>query len=193
MMKDSELKKCLNCGNEILIGNIKPSEYKKRKFCCRSCAAQYNNKKFQKRKKEEVFCLNCGKLLKGSQKKYCSSSCKNEYEQKIFEEKWLNGDISGNKNSAWTQVSGYVRNYLFKKYNNKCARCGWGEVNPYTGKIPLEVDHIDGNAENTTPENVILLCPNCHSLTETYRGANRGHGRPKTWIPKSNLDAATKY
>lgn len=189
--KEIELKKCLNCDNEITIGNMNSYEYGKRKFCCRSCNAQYNNKKFPKRKskkEKEKFCINCGIELNNGQTKYCSHQCQYEYSQKQFEEKWLNGEISGNKNSVWTQVSKHVKTYLLNKYDNKCARCGWSEVNPYTGKIPLEVEHIDGNAENTTPENVTLLCPNCHSLTATYRGANRGKGRQKTWIPKTNLD-----
>ena len=43
--------------------------------------------------------------------------------------------------------------------------------------IPLEIEHIDGNALNNKEENLILLCPNCHSLTKTYRGANRGNGK----------------
>ena len=38
-------------------------------------------------------------------------------------------------------------------------------------------EHIDGNYMNNKEENLILLCPNCHSLTQTYKGANRNHGR----------------
>lgn len=116
--------------------------------------------------------------------KYCSIKCQHEYKQKQWEEKWFAGEVSGNMNSEWTDVSNRVRTYLFNKYNNKCSRCGWGETNPFTGKIPLEVEHIDGNPYNTTPGNVTLLCPNCHSLTATYKGANKGNGRAKTWIPK---------
>ena len=67
--------------------------------------------------------------------------------------------------------------YLKDKYHNKCARCGWGEVNPFTNLIPLEIDHIDGNFLNNQENNLILLCPNCHSLTATYKGANKGQGR----------------
>ena len=37
--------------------------------------------------------------------------------------------------------------------------------------------HIDGNSKNNKEENLTLLCPNCHSLTKTYKGANRGNGR----------------
>ena len=58
------------------------------------------------------------------------------------------------------------------------------QVNPYTNTIPLEIDHIDGNCENSYEHNWDLLCPNCHSLTQTYRGANRGNGRNITWVIK---------
>ena len=60
-------------------------------------------------------------------------------------------------------------------------RCGWCEINPTSGKIPLEIEHIDGNYKNNTEENLILLCPNCHSLTPTYRALNKGHGRKERY------------
>ena len=131
-------------------------------------------------------CLNCKNefTTKTTKSKYCSHKCQFEYQQKQWEEKWLAGEIDGNKNTAWTQISCRVKTYLMKKYNNKCSVCSWGETNPYTNTIPLEVEHIDGNPYNTSPENVTLLCPNCHSLTKTYRGANKGSGRAKTWMPK---------
>lgn len=132
------------------------------------------------------ICLNCNKDFMSTHidGKYCSHKCQKEYEQKQWELKWLSGEISGSVNSSWKSESKHIRTYLFKKYNNKCSLCGWGETNQYTGLIPLEVEHIDGNPYNNRPENVTLLCPNCHSLTKTYRGANIGNGRGKTWIPK---------
>ena len=59
------------------------------------------------------------------------------------------------------------------KYSCKCQLCGWGKMNIYTNKIPLEVHHIDGNYKNNKEENLQLLCPNCHSLTETYKNHNK--------------------
>jgi hypothetical protein len=67
---------------------------------------------------------------------------------------------------------------LAEKLGEGCARCGWSERHPTTGKVPVEVEHIDGDWRNTRPENLTLLCPNCHSLTTTYRALNRGNGRP---------------
>ena len=138
------------------------------------------------------ICLNCGNELKNYQKKYCSNKCQSEYQQKIWEEKWMSGEISGfYETDHWGNVPDRIRSYLFKKYDSKCAVCGWGEVNPYTNKIPLEVEHIDGDYTNNRQENLTLLCPNCHALTKTYRGANRGNGRKKTWAPLINKEVLT--
>lgn len=45
--------------------------------------------------------------------------------------------------------------------------------------INLEVHHIDGNHNNNELENIQLLCPNCHSYTENYRGKNVNTGKIK--------------
>lgn len=136
------------------------------------------------------ICINCGKEIQSKnckKRKYCSHACQIEYQQKEWEQKWISGEISGvSENDHWDNIPDRIRTYLFKKHNNKCSICGWGEINPFTGRIPLEVEHLDGNAKNNRPENLTLLCPNCHSLTATYRGANRGKGRSKTWSPDKN-------
>ncbi|MFC8335502.1 HNH endonuclease signature motif containing protein [Streptomyces rubiginosohelvolus] len=56
----------------------------------------------------------------------------------------------------------------------RCSLCGTGRM-WRDRPLPLEVDHIDGNWRNNRPQNLQLLCPNCHSTTDTYRG--RGKGR----------------
>ncbi len=120
------------------------------------------------------YCLNCQKEI-SNRNKYCSIECQKEYEYKQYIHKWKNGEISGKRGEY--QISLHIKTYLLKKYNYKCAKCGWGEKNKYTGKIPLEVEHIDGNYQNNNEDNLIILCPNCHSLTSTYKGANMNHGR----------------
>lgn len=121
------------------------------------------------------FCLNCGKELTDKRNKYCNNKCQAEYQYKEWVIRWKEGKESGIRGSYGISV--YLKRYLFEKYHHKCAKCGWGEVNPYTGTLPLEVEHIDGNYQNNSEDNLTLLCPNCHSLTATYKGANKGHGR----------------
>lgn len=119
-------------------------------------------------------CLNCDKEIP-NRNKYCCLECQKEYEYKLYITDWRNGIKNGMRGQY--QLSMYIKTYLLKKYNYRCSKCGWGEVNPYTQKIPLEIEHIDGNYENNSEENLTVLCPNCHSLTSTYKGANLNHGR----------------
>ncbi len=52
----------------------------------------------------------------------------------------------------------------------RCENCGLSTW--LNGPIPLELHHIDGNKTHNTLENFQLLCPNCHALTNSYRGKN---------------------
>jgi predicted HNH restriction endonuclease len=76
-----------------------------------------------------------------------------------------------------TNANRFIRRYLIERFGEKCARCGWAERHPKTGKVPVEVEHIDGDWRNNNPANLTLLCPNCHALTPTYRALNWGRGR----------------
>ena len=56
---------------------------------------------------------------------------------------------------------------------HKCECCGLSE---WMGQpIPLEVHHKDGDRTHNELSNYELLCPNCHALTDTYRGKNIKH------------------
>ncbi|MFF1409911.1 HNH endonuclease signature motif containing protein [Streptomyces sp. NPDC058289] len=56
-----------------------------------------------------------------------------------------------------------------------CAMCG---IEPTWQGYPLslEVDHIDGDWHNNQQDNLRLVCPNCHSTTDTYRGRAKRRG-----------------
>lgn len=57
---------------------------------------------------------------------------------------------------------------------HKCESCGLEE---WKGKpIPLEVHHIDGDELNSDLSNLQILCPNCHALTDNYKGKNINRG-----------------
>lgn len=157
--------KCICCNKDL--------DYKHRynKFCNSSCAATYNNTF----RKKISYCKNCGKKLNKHRKSYCNNICQQEYVYKQYIKKWKDGLETGL--SKTNLLSQHIRKYIKQKFNNKCAKCGWHEINPVTGKVPLEIDHIDGNYLNNKENNLILLCPNCHSLTSTYKALNKGKGR----------------
>lgn len=57
----------------------------------------------------------------------------------------------------------------------KCELCGWAQESS-DGRIPLELDHINGDRHDNRIENLKILCPNCHSLRPTHRGRNKKRG-----------------
>lgn len=63
------------------------------------------------------------------------------------------------------------RRRVFEEQGYKCNRCG---IDSWLGEtISFELDHKDGNNKNNLRENLEGLCPNCHSLTPTWRGRNK--------------------
>ena len=125
----------------------------------------------------------CNSFTKTKWKVYCSNICQLDFQYNYYIEEWLNGRKSGLHRGC--QVSNYVRRYLHSLKGNKCWICGWSEINKYTQKCPLEVDHIDGNWKNSILSNLRLLCPNCHSLTFIFRALNKGNGRKKAEMYRS--------
>jgi len=119
------------------------------------------------------------------QLKYCSNKCQGTSRYIKSVRDWKEGIKNGGVGIKTRIVSTFLRRYLFEKYDSRCSDCGWHKVHPITGKIPLEIDHIDGNAENNIEKNLRILCPNCHSLTPHFRNLNRGNGRK--WRSNQNF------
>ncbi|MEU2184432.1 HNH endonuclease signature motif containing protein [Streptomyces thermolilacinus] len=61
----------------------------------------------------------------------------------------------------------------------RCALCGTGPV--WRGRpLALEVDHVNGDWRDNRMGNLRLLCPNCHSVTDGYRGRGKRAARGGT-------------
>ena|ERR1700674_4202744 len=125
----------------------------------------------------KTLCIRCNKPNKKNAKLFCSQSCSSQNIITTRINKWLSGEWDGCDNGKLKNTSTVIRTYLLEKANYKCSKCSWSEVNLTSKKIPLTLEHKDGNHLNNKPNNLEILCPNCHSLTPTYGGLNRGNGR----------------
>lgn len=144
--------------------------------------------------KQDLICKHCGgdvlrttEKLRANRNAYCQNCWKNHRamirskwstrgQETIYQNyinRWKAGLENGMKGK--TSTSSHIREYLFRKYENACSVCYWHEKNQFTEKYPLEIHHADGDHTNNHEDNLGLLCPNCHSLTKTFR--SRGKGR----------------
>jgi hypothetical protein len=153
---------CIVCNTKISFYD----RFNKTKFCSRSCAATHNN---------------TGQIRS---KKPPKTSFDPHARYENYISRWLKGDETGSNRDGGLKL--YIRRYLFDLHDGKCQKCGWCEINPVTGKSPLNVEHRDGDSTNHRPENLDLLCPNCHSITPTFGSLNRGKGREQRRLYRHN-------
>jgi hypothetical protein len=79
----------------------------------------------------------------------------------------------------YTTVSrnGWVKVRLKRIINRwRCEKCGWHKY-----PIALVIHHIDKNRRNNDPNNLMLLCPNCHwfihQMSKDFSMTSKGRKR----------------
>jgi hypothetical protein len=153
----------------------KPLSFSKRKgkYCNHSCSAKGTNSKNIKHGHEVIAphpCSNCKTIINSRiGKKYCSHKCRTEYnwKERVIKIEDSNEVIWHNSKTA--------KKFLTTKYGHKCQICGLSE---WLGqKLPLILDHINGNSDDWSLDNLRQICSNCDSLTPTYKFKNAGNGR----------------
>ncbi len=144
---------CLTCGDKL------PFAKRRGKFCSHSCAAKYNNQGVTRHTTHSEFCENCGKPKEHRHNKYCAECI----EKRIYRK------ITTLEEATQDRVR---RRILIEQRGWRCEICGLTE---WLGKpIPIEMDHIDGDTDNNSEENLRLVCLNCHAQTDTYKSLNTG-------------------
>ena len=116
----------------------------------------------------KIYYCNCGNS-RNRKRKYCSICIKNRI--------WCKGKPSGKlKISLLEAKTSRVRKrILVEQRGYKCEVCLLSDW--MNELIPLEIDHIDGNSDNNSPNNLRLICLNCHGQTKTFKAKNKGRGR----------------
>ena len=93
-------------------------------------------------------CLNCGKECKhGYSKvnKFCSNVCQGEYKWKTETKPRIQRGECGEAST--------LRKYLIETVGELCSECNVGSI--WQNKpLTLHVDHIDGNSDNNTTDNL---------------------------------------
>lgn len=151
---------------------------------CLAIANRRRSKVPTQRQKLSVTCKSCDAqfrpLFNSEMKIFCSCQCHADWrwrQKKIAIEGGANVDKRA------------LRRYLMEKHSGACTGCGikkWRQK-----KITLQLHHIDGNTDNSVLANADLLCPNCHSQTETFgrRGGRRSFSlvnrRRQKWAKRS--------
>lgn len=121
--------------------------------------------KYNPTPKPKLKCSHCEKFVSKSSNKYCDDCITSGIA-------YHHNRTLSNLKLEELKTDFQRKKKIMQEREHRCESCGLTE---WLGQpIKLEMHHIDGDADNNVSENLQLLCPNCHSLTPTYRAKNKG-------------------
>jgi len=178
------MKKCKCCNIEDA---VKYSKYSDGNFCSSKCARSFSTKEKRGEINKKVSIKLFGRksnnslTLIGIKNRATKNNIplSDEEAKAILIERWRENGIKISKaynnkilNADYSTLSfERLKKRIVLEQNECCNKCGLTE---WIGtKLTLELEHIDGNHSNNNRENLEALCPNCHSLTPTWRGRNK--------------------
>jgi len=115
-------------------------------------------------------CPICNSTFTTRRNKFCSHRCSEIAQQQDTWPKFEAG-FRGELNNT-----GPIKKYLAQVRGYRCEICGISDWN--NQELKLQLHHVDGDPLNNFLENLQLVCPNCHSQTDSYGAKNKGKGRP---------------
>jgi hypothetical protein len=129
----------------------------------------------RKKTQKMCKCLFCKKEFEHSnstENKFCSLKCFGDYQWEVVSKAKIEQGLGGN-----------YKRYLKEKFGDVCSECG--QTSTWNNKpLTLQLDHIDGNSDNNQLSNLRLLCPNCHTQTDTH--GSKGQGNRYKKVTKRN-------
>lgn len=131
-----------------------------------------------------IYCNAVNEQGKGTPKRYCNSACHALGKRQRILKEWLDGTYYNKKGNPPDVAKDWIR----EKQGNACLLCNITDWN--NKPIVFQFDHIDGNPDNNTKENFRMICPNCHSQTDTYgvKNKNAKHSRRNIYRRKNYYD-----
>lgn len=164
---NSSPKFCCYCQEKISY------EKRRNKFCNSSCSAKFTNPLSKLKKRGIFICKECNveiqRTRENKNNKYCSFICSANHKKKLTFEKLLSLGYDTNPTCS------NAKRYLIHLFGNVCTICKGTEW--FGNPMPLVIDHINGNPNDNSLDNLRIICPNCDKYTPFFGSKNRGNGR----------------